>query len=63
VSGMALLAFIALWFQGLPQIWLQMIEALRRWLIIGEASNAQHRSSPHSHGARRAERVASAWRS
>jgi hypothetical protein len=60
LSGMALLAFIALCFQGLPQVWLQIIEALRQWLIVDEAGNARHRSSPYSNGARRAERVASA---
>jgi hypothetical protein len=60
MSGMALLAFIALCVQGLPLVWLHMIEALRRWLIIGEAGNVRHRSSPHSIGARQAEGVASA---
>ena len=61
MSGTALLAFIALCLQGLPQVWLQMSKALRQRLIIGEAGNAPHQSSPH--GARRPARVASAWRS
>jgi hypothetical protein len=72
MSGTALLAFIALCFQGLPQVWFEMmealwrwliiakpIEALWRWLIIAKPSNARDRSSSGSYAARRPAQVAS----
>jgi len=59
MSGVALLAFIALCAQGSSREWLQMMETMRRWLIIDEAANTRHRSALNSNGARGTEPVAS----
>lgn len=45
MSGAALLAFIALCLRGLPQVWLQMIGALWRWLLIGTGDDERQFSS------------------
>jgi hypothetical protein len=45
VSGTALLAFIVLCLQGLPQAWFEITALLWRWLINGMFGNARHGSS------------------
>jgi hypothetical protein len=60
MSGTALLAFIALCFQGLPQVWFEMMEGMWRWLIIAKPGNTRERSSPRSYATRRGTKVASA---
>ncbi len=63
MSGAALLAFIALCFQGLPQVWLQVMQALWRWLISGEVRSARQWSSPRDYDPGRGAQIASASRS
>jgi hypothetical protein len=53
MSGTALLAFIALCFQGLPQVWFEMMEAMWRWLVIAKPDNARDWRSPRSYASRR----------
>jgi hypothetical protein len=48
ISGAALLAFIALCLQGLPQAWFQIIVAVWRLVIRGMSGNAQYECSPRT---------------
>lgn len=48
ITGAALLAFIALCLQGLPQAWFAIAAALWRWLIIATSGNAQRGYAPQT---------------
>jgi hypothetical protein len=46
ISGAALLVFIVLCLQGLPQAWFQITVSLWRWVINGTFDTAPYRRSP-----------------